>query len=90
MIDPNEFNAPLGPGDYCETCGYSYDEIDGSFEDGEVYLAVRYGCYGGESYQGSPAEVAVEFAREWDRSARETFDNPDAFSDALDWVRGLA
>lgn len=45
---------------YCETCGYSYDNISVERdEEGDWYGYLQFGCYGGESAYKKDEIVAM-------------------------------
>lgn len=45
---------------YCETCGYSYDQISVDLdEEGDWCGYVEFGCYGGESAYAKDEIVAL-------------------------------
>lgn len=89
MSDATEEYWDLGGGSDCETCGWTLEEAEGEFQDGFVALRLRYGCYSGDYYEGSPGRVLDEFRDDWPTERRAAFDNPGAFDSIEKWLRGL-
>ena len=55
--DPDcELIIPLGGDSYCETCGWSNNEVE-AWKDGHDWaVTLRYGCYGGAYVGGVSAQ----------------------------------
>lgn len=51
----------LGDDSRCETCGWSYNQIEWYLEDDEIRLTATIGCYGGESLETADLQEAASF-----------------------------
>lgn len=71
----------------CDTCGGNSESADAELSpDGTVTLTLRYGCYSGDTYTGTPADVLDRFRGDWPTDRRNTFDNPNAFTEIETWL----
>ncbi|MBM4592636.1 hypothetical protein GS454_04605 [Rhodococcus hoagii] len=47
--------------DYCDSCGYSYNELDlYEYENGTIEIHTTLGCTGGWSFEGDRAEAVAK------------------------------
>lgn len=77
----DEYLSWTGEGVDCETCGWGFDEVSLSFEDGEWDLYTRYGCYGSARFGsdlGSNLDEILDELRHVRSFAEESLEDLDA------------
>jgi hypothetical protein len=79
----------------CELCGIEYSEVSGFFfpefipgEGDYLHLETRYGCYGGETFAGTVAEVQESVLGEL-RRLKKTMTDRDTKDETKEFIRKL-